>query len=669
MAHLLGTQSVSAMAGSRRLLESVDVGLDDGSRIGILGPNGAGKSTLLRIVAGIREPDGGIVTRRDGLRVAVLSQADALDPDDTVAAAVHPGEAEYEWASDPRVRDIHEGLLASVPLAAAVGALSGGQRRRVALARVLAADADIVCLDEPTNHLDVEGVAWLARHLNARFARPGACGALLAVTHDRWFLDAVCEHIWEVVPGVDPGGKRPQIPGRVEIYDGSYAAYTLARAERARQAGVAARKRANLLTKELAWLRRGAPARTSKPKFHIAAAEALIADAPPPRDSVELVEMASARLGKDVIDLEDVSVSFTLPDSSRIDVLRGVTWRLAPGERVGVVGVNGAGKTTVLNLLRGEVEPTGGRVRRGKTVRVATLSQETRELDAVAGMRVVEAVADIAQVVVAGGKEITAQQMTERMGFTRERAHTRVKEISGGERRRLQLMRLLMSQPNVLLLDEPTNDLDTDTLAAMEDLLDSFAGTLVVVSHDRYLLERVTDHQVALLGDGTLRALPGGVEQYLQIRRDAVVGPSGGPAGGAGGGAGGAGEGAADGAGGGAGQGGAAEPGGAASGIRSAADGGGAPTGAGTGTRGPHAASAAERRAAKKEADRLDRRIAKLRGRAAELEGELGALAVRAASDPGAVESLARASAEHQRVLDEIDGLEEAWLEAAELLE
>ena len=328
---------------------------------------------------------------------------------------------------------------------------------------------------------------------------------------------------------------------------------------------------------------------------------------------------------------------------------------------MGVVGVNGAGKTTVLNLLRGEVEPTGGRVRRGKTVKVATLSQETRELDAVAGMRVVEAVADIAQVVVAGGKEITAQQMTERMGFTRERAHTRVKEISGGERRRLQLMRLLMSQPNVLLLDEPTNDLDTDTLAAMEDLLDSFAGTLVVVSHDRYLLERVTDHQVALLGDGTLRALPGGVEQYLQMRRGAAAGPSGG---------------AADGADGGAGPGVAAERGGAASGsgnaaggTRSAADGGAAPAGAGIGARGPHAASAAERRAAKKEADRLDRRITRLRGRAAELEGELGALAIQAASDPGAVDSLARASAEHQRVLDEIDGLEEAWLEAAELLE
>ena len=661
MAHLLGTQNVGALAGSRKLLEGVTVGLDDGSRVGILGPNGAGKSTLLRIVAGTQEPDGGVVTRRDGVRVAVLTQADTLNPEDTVIQAVHPGMEEYEWASDPAVRDVHAGLLADINPAALVAALSGGQRRRVALARVLAATADIVCLDEPTNHLDVEGVAWLAAHLNARFARPGASGALLAVTHDRWFLDAVCEHIWEVVPGVDPGGDRPQIAGHVEIYDGSYAAYTLARAERMRQADVAAAKRANLLTKELAWLRRGAPARTSKPKFHIAAAEALIADAPPPRDSVELVEMASARLGKDVIDLEDVSVSFTRPDSSRLDVLRGVTWRLAPGERVGVVGVNGAGKTTVLNLLRGEVEPTGGRVRRGKTVKVATLSQETRELDAVAGMRVVEAVADIAQVVVAGGKEITAQQMTERMGFTRERAHTRVKEISGGERRRLQLMRLLMSQPNVLLLDEPTNDLDTDTLAAMEDLLDSFAGTLVVVSHDRYLLERVTDHQVALLGDGTLRALPGGVEQYLQMRRDAATDPSGSAAGGASGGA----E-----------PGGAAETGGAVSGNGSAAggtrpspDGGGAPTGAGTGVRGANAVSAAERRAAKKEADRLDRRIARLRERAAELEGELGALAVQATSDPGAVDSLARASAEHQQVLDEIDGLEEAWLEAAELLE
>ncbi|WP_455151519.1 ABC-F family ATP-binding cassette domain-containing protein, partial [Schaalia odontolytica] len=524
MAHLLGTQNVGALAGSRKLLDGVTVGLDDGSRVGILGPNGAGKSTLLRIVAGTQEPDGGVVTRSDGVRVAVLTQADTLNPEDTVVAAVHPGMEEYEWASDPAVRDIHAGLLADINPDALVATLSGGQRRRVALARVLAARADIVCLDEPTNHLDVEGVAWLASHLNARFARPGASGALLAVTHDRWFLDAVCEHIWEVVPGVDPGGDRPQIAGRVEIYDGSYAAYTLARAERLRQADVAAAKRANLLTKELAWLRRGAPARTSKPKFHIATAEALIADVPPPRDTVELVKMATARLGKDVIDLEDVSVSFARPDGSRLSILEGVTWRLAPAERVGIVGVNGAGKTTILNLLRGDLEPTSGRVKRGKTVQVATLSQDTHELDPLADMRVVEAVADVAQTVVVDGKEVSASQMTERMGFMRARAYTCISEISGGERRRLQLMRLLMSQPNVLLLDEPTNDLDTDTLASMEDLLGTFPGTLVVVSHDRYLLERVTDHQVALLGDGQIRALPGGVEQYLQMRASGDVG-------------------------------------------------------------------------------------------------------------------------------------------------
>lgn len=358
MAHLLGTQNVGALAGSRKLLAGVTVGLDDGSRVGILGPNGAGKSTLLRIVVGTQEPDGGVVTRRDGVRVALLTQADSLDPAETVVRSVHPGLEEYEWASDARVRDIHAGLLAGIDPEALVGTLSGGSRRRVALARVLASAADIVCLDEPTNHLDVEGVAWLAAHLNARFARPGASGALLCVTHDRWFLDAVCEHIWEVVPGVDPGGDRPQIPGRVEIYDGSYAAYTLARAERVRHADVAAAKRANLLTKELAWLRRGAPARTSKPKFHVAAAEALIADVPPPRDTVELVRMATSRLGKDVIDLEDVSVSFPRPDGTRLSVLTGVTWRLAPAERVGIVGVNGAGKTTILNLLRGDLTPT-----------------------------------------------------------------------------------------------------------------------------------------------------------------------------------------------------------------------------------------------------------------------------------------------------------------------
>ena len=644
MAHLLGTQSVGALAGSRRLLDGVTVGLDDGSRVGILGPNGAGKSTLLRIVAGTQEPDGGVVTRRDGVRVALLTQADALDPAETVVRSVHPGLEEYEWASDARVRDIHAGLLADIDPEALVGTLSGGSRRRVALARVLATAADIVCLDEPTNHLDVEGVAWLAAHLNGRFARPGASGALLCVTHDRWFLDAVCEHIWEVVPGVDPGGDRPQIPGRVEIYDGSYAAYTLARAERARQADVAAAKRANLLTKELAWLRRGAPARTSKPKFHIATAEALIADVPPPRDTVELVRMATARLGKDVIDLEDVSVSFPRPDGTRLSVLSGVTWRLAPAERVGIVGVNGAGKTTILNLLRGDLTPTSGRVKRGKTVQVATLSQDTHELDALADMRVVEAVADVAQTVVVDGKEVSASQMTERMGFTRTRAYTRISEISGGERRRLQLMRLLMSQPNVLLLDEPTNDLDTDTLASMEDLLDTFPGTLVVVSHDRYLLERVTDHQVALLGDGQVRALPGGVEQYLQMRASGDFGAFGTST-------------RAD----------EADPA-----SRSAASSSGASSGeesAGRGSARGAVSDAAARRAAKKEVARIERKLERLRVEASALEAKLEKLSIQVASDPSAVSELTKVSAAHQDVLAEMGELEDDWLEAADLLE
>ena len=621
MAHLLATQAAGAMAGSRRLLEDVTVGLEDGSRVGILGPNGAGKSTLLRLVSGEQQPDAGAVVRRDGVRVIVLDQVDRLDPEASVVDAVHPGMAVHEWASDAGVRDIHRGLLADIPMDAWVGSLSGGQRRRVALAHVLSAPADIVALDEPTNHLDVEGVAWLAQHLRDRFARPGATGALLAVTHDRWFLDEVCEHIWEVVPGIDPGGDRPQVPGHVEVYDGSYAAYTLARAERVRQADVAAQKRANLLTKELAWLRRGAPARTSKPKFHIAEAEALISDVPPLRDSVELVRMATARLGKDVLDLEDVTVAF-----GALTVLDDVTWRLAPGERVGVVGVNGAGKTTLLNLLRGDLEPTSGRVKRGKTVHVATLSQDTHELDALGDIRVVEAVADVASTMMIEGREVSASQLTERMGFTRQRAWTRISEISGGERRRLQLMRLLMSEPNVLLLDEPTNDLDIDTLAAMEDLLDSFPGTLVVVSHDRYLLERVTDHQVALLGDGSVRALPGGVEQYLELRAAGV--------------------------------GGAPVPGGSES------DEGG-PSGNRTTAPG-EGPSSADRRAAKKDADRIGRRLEKLRAQATRLEADLAEVSASLATDGSQVERLTALSAELADANERIDQEETAWLEAAE---
>lgn len=527
MAHLLGVENLRIVVGSRTLLDGVTVGIEDGTRVGVLGPNGAGKSTFLQALSGQREIDGGRITRAADTRVAILNQSDNFPPGISVRQAVHGDMPEHVWASNPAVRDIHAGLLADVDLAADVDTLSGGQRRRVALAHVLTQDAQVVVLDEPTNHLDVEGVDWLARHLQKRFDSARGDGALVVVTHDRWFLDAICNRVWEVVPGVDPGNGRPQIPGRIELYDGGYAAYILARAERARQAEVAAAKRENLLRKELAWLRRGAPARTSKPRFRIDAAEALIADVPPPRDSVEITRMATARLGKRVIDLENVSVSYPAPGGGENQVLREVTWRLAPGERVGIVGINGAGKTTLLRLLQGTQKPTSGRVRTGQTVDVVTLSQTTHELDQISELRVVEAVAAVAEHVTVGGKELSASQLVERLGFTRQRAWTRVGEISGGERRRLQLLRLLMAQPNVLLLDEPTNDLDTDTLAAIEDILDTFPGTLVVVSHDRYLLERVTDHQLALLGDGHLRDLPGGVEQYLELRRQQLTAASG----------------------------------------------------------------------------------------------------------------------------------------------
>ena len=635
MAHLLGVENLRLTVGSRLLLDEVTLGLEDGTRVGVLGPNGAGKSTFLAALAGRREPDGGRVTRTGGVSVAVLSQADDLPPGATVRTAI-PGQApEHEWASDPAVRDIHAGLIADLDLSADVATLSGGQRRRVALAAVLTRRADVVILDEPTNHLDVEGVDWLARHLQARFSGPGGrgAGALVTVTHDRWFLDAICTNVWEVVPGIDPGGGRPQVAGRIETYDGGYAAYVLARAERARQAAVAAVKRENLLRKELAWLRRGAPARTSKPRFRIDAAEALIADVPPPRDTVALTAMATARLGKKVLDLEDVTVRYPGPptDTGEVtqrEVLRRVTWRLAPGERVGVVGVNGAGKTTLLRLLEGVQEPTEGRVARGKTVQVATLSQSTHELDALADLRVVEAVAMVGERVVVGDKEMTAAQLVERLGFTRQRAWTRVGEVSGGERRRLQLLRLLMTEPNVLLLDEPTNDLDTDTLAAVEDILDSFPGTLVVVSHDRYLLERVTDHQVALLGDGSVRDLPGGVEQYLQMRREAMGG-AGSPR---------------------------VSAGAAASATTRAA---------GESTSERSASSGARRHEARKALGRIERKME----RAAQSLAALHARMEEVSADPNRVGELAELGRELVAAEATHADLEEQWLEAAEALE
>ncbi|MFC8600406.1 ABC-F family ATP-binding cassette domain-containing protein [Isoptericola sp. NPDC057191] len=517
MAHLLGADGIALTIGTRTLLQDVSLGLDDGDRVGVVGPNGAGKSTLLRLLAGTQAPDAGRVTRVGGSRLGMLVQRDVDDDAATIRDLVHGDDATHEWASDARLRNVHAGLLADLDLDQPASTLSGGQRRRVALAALLVEDPDVLLLDEPTNHLDVEGVAWLAEHLTARYGRPGATGALVVVTHDRWFLDAVCSRTWEV---------RGDGSGGVDGYDGGYAAYILARAERARQAATAAEKRNNLLRKELAWLKRGAPARTSKPKFRLDAAAALIDDEPPPRDTLELTQMATRRLGKDVLDLEDVTVTVPARDDTggRRVLLDDVTWRLGPGDRYGVVGVNGAGKTTLLSLLAGRRAPDSGRVRRGKTVHVAELTQDVGELDDVGHLTAVQVVDREKRTVVVDGKELTAGQLTERLGFTRERAHTVVRSLSGGERRRLQLLRLLVSEPNVLLLDEPTNDLDTDTLAAVEDLLDGWPGTLIVVSHDRYLLERVCDRQWALLGDGALRDLPGGVEQYLELRRGRAEG-------------------------------------------------------------------------------------------------------------------------------------------------
>ena len=493
------------VAGTQVLLDEVSVGVLDGDRIGVVGRNGGGKSSLLGVIVGTRELDSGRVVRTGDLTVGMLGQTDALDPGATVGQVVLGDLAEHEWAGDARVREILTGLLGGTDAAAVggwespVGPMSGGERRRLALAALLVQDPDLLVLDEPTNHLDVEGVAWLASYLSGRRPRPG--NALVVVTHDRWFLDAVSTRTWEVTDG------------QVHLYEGGYAAYVLAKVERARVAQVTEERRANLARKELAWLRRGAPARTSKPRFRIEAANALIAGEPPPRDSVELVRFATTRLGKDVLDLLGATVAV----GGRV-LLEDVTWRIGPGDRYGIVGVNGAGKSTLLRVLQGQHPLVAGKLKTGKTVRMAALTQELRELDRVAGWTVIDAITEVRQFTVIGGKEVSASSLAQRLGFTGGRQQSRVGDLSGGERRRLQFVRLLMDEPNVLLLDEPTNDLDIDTLTSMEDVLDGWAGTLIVVSHDRYLLERMTDRQVALLGDGTLRDLPGGVEQYLELR-------------------------------------------------------------------------------------------------------------------------------------------------------
>ena len=504
--NLVNLEDVTKAYGTRVLLDGVSLGVAEGDRTGVVGRNGDGKSTLLRLLTRREGPDAGRVTHASGLRVAEVLQSDDLNPAATVRALVVGDGPAHQWAADPRTRDVLGGLFGErsdldAMLDRTVGPLSGGERRRVALARALVTDHDLLVLDEPTNHLDVEGIDWLATHLASRRE------ALVVVTHDRWFLDAVCRTTWEVQGG------------GVSAYDGGYSAYVLARAERERMQAATDARRSNLLRKELAWLRRGPPARTSKPRFRIDAANALIADEPEPRDRVELVRFASARLGRTVYDVEDV----TLEVGGRT-LLDHLTWLVGPGDRVGIVGVNGSGKTSLLRLLVGELLPAAGRVVRGVTVRPAYLSQDVVELDP--ALRVLEAVESVRRQVDLGkGRTISATQMCERFGFVGNAQWTPVGELSGGERRRLQLLRLLMDEPNVLLLDEPTNDLDIDTLTALEDLLDGWPGTLLVVSHDRYAVERICDRTVALLGDGRLRDLPGGIDEYLSLRHAGTGGP------------------------------------------------------------------------------------------------------------------------------------------------
>jgi ATP-binding cassette subfamily F protein uup len=587
--NLVNLETVTAHVpgdASRVLLNGVSLGVEQGERIGVVGLNGGGKTTLLDIITGSREPDGGRVSRIGGLNLAHLAQADVLPAGarvrDVVLAA-WAGAAEHEWAGDAKVRDVLDGL-GLTDLDRSVEGLSGGEKRRVALAAALVGDPDLVVLDEPTNHLDVEGITWLADHLVSR-----RC-AVVVVTHDRWFLDSVCTRTWEVANG------------RVESYLGGYADWVYARAERSRQADAAEARRQNLARKELAWLRRGAPARTSKPRFRIEAAEALIADVPPPRNTVELLGFATNRLGRTVLELEDASAVV-----AGRTLLDHVTWRIGPGDRIGIVGVNGSGKTTLLRTLTGDRPLDGGRLVRGRTVQLAQLTQEL--LDLPAGMRVLEATEQVGKYVRLGRTEMTASQVLERLGFPASRQWTPVGDLSGGERRRLQLTRLLMAEPNVLLLDEPTNDLDVDTLTQLEDLLDGWPGTLVVVSHDRYLLERACDTVVALLGDGKITHLPGGIDEYLRRRAEA----------------------------------------GNAAAVTAA-------------PQSKPVSNAAQQRAARKEAARLERRMEALAATEARLHEQL----VEAATDPERLMALDR---ELKAVVAEREEVELEWLAAAELAE
>src|SRR5271156_726804 len=592
VAHLLGAEAVHLEYPTRVVFESTTVGVSDGDRIGIVGRNGDGKSSLLDLLTGQVRPHAGRVTQRSGLRVGALSQADTLDSESTVGWTLVGDRADHEWAGDPRIRDVVTGLASDIGWNTVIGTLSGGQRRRIQLAALLVGEWDVVALDEPTNHLDIEGITWLATHLRQRWARN--TGGLLLVTPDRWFLDEVATVTWEVHDGI------------VEPFDGGYAAYVLQRVERDRMAAVAEAKRQNLMRKELAWLRRGAPARTSKPKFRIDAANQLIADVPPLRNTTELAKLATARLGKNVIDLLDVSVAY-----EGRPVLRDVEWRIGPGERSGIVGANGAGKSTLLGLITGAVQPDSGKVKRGKTVQLAILDQRGDELVPLAGERVADVLGRLRSDYQVDGRDVTPAQLLERLGFAGGQLSARVSELSGGQRRRLQLMLTLLAEPNVLLLDEPTNDVDTEMLAATEDLLDSWPGTLIVVSHDRYLVERVTDQQYAIL-DGRLRHLPGGIDEYLRLATETTAQRASAPA-------------------------------------PSAAE--------------PQAISGAELRAAQKEIAAIDRRLARLADQIAAKHEEL------AEHDQSDHVEITRLTQELRELEEDVAGLENRWLELSDVVE
>lgn len=625
MAILLGCDSVHLEFPTKLIAQDVTLGVNEGDRIGIVGKNGDGKSSLLGVLSGAVPPDAGRVTRRRDVTVGVLGQRDALDSASTVHRAVVGDLPEYEWAASPRVRQILDGLIADVPWEGLVGELSGGQRRRVDLARLLIGDYDVLMLDEPTNHLDMRTINWLAEHLKSRWQR--GSGAMLVVTHDRWFLDEVCTSMWEVHDGcVDP-------------FEGGYSAYILQRVERDRMAAVTEERRRNMARKELAWLSRGAQARSTKPKFRVEAARELIADVPPVRNELELKRLAVSRLGKQVIDVIDVDAGyengaaedgFGAPASSR-PVLSDVTWLIGAGDRYGLLGENGAGKTTLLNVIQGKLSPRRGRVKIGSTVRFGVLSQQLDELKPVEDDTIREVLARGKRYVMVEGKETSPEKLLERLGFTQQQMWSRIKDLSGGQKRRLSLLLTILEEPNVLILDEPGNDLDTDMLALVEDLLDSWPGTLILVTHDRFLMERVTDQQWALIG-GTLRHVPGGVDEYLRLTEGLNAGGSARPQ---------------------------------APGFNGGQ--GGDPNLSNvpqTGAQGSrNGLSNAERQRLKKEVASLERKMETRRAKVEELERGMFGI------DPTDFAALTAQQDAVAAARDELDELEMAWLEASERLE